>query len=248
MIINSYAFAPIGPSYDSLILALSPWGYWKLDENSMSAGGSAVDASGNARHGTYSPSPPTSVAGLFGSSPRAGTFNGANNDVGIPSYTLAASQKFSIVSFMQTSYASATAKHILSGDIAGSQRWQFRISSGKIQFITITPSVTTTAGGTTVSDNLPHMVAVVFDPTLAAGAGRVKIYVDGVVDTNVGANPNPSTSAITISAGSVAPGIGARNASTHQENWAGPLDNVALFDTDISAANIAALWAARNNT
>lgn len=228
------------PPFDSVVLARTPWGYWKMDETPITGGStSASDASGNARDGAYIGSPWSTAGGLFASSTGCPTFNGSTNYVTLPNFTLATNQKFSIVGFIKTNYAAATAKSILSADITGNRRWQLRIANGKVGFVTIMPSVTTTDSIATLSDNVAHMVAVVFDPTLAAGAGVVKIYVDGVLD-------NQSSTVITITAGTANPAIGSRSNQASQDNWTGNLDNMAFFDTALTAADITALWASRN--
>jgi hypothetical protein len=51
MILNPYRFAPVGPALPSAIMALSPLGYWKL--NDTTPGSTAVDSSGNGRNGSY---------------------------------------------------------------------------------------------------------------------------------------------------------------------------------------------------
>ncbi len=229
------------PSYDDVMAALSPWGYWKLDESPITGGTTeAVDASGNDRHGTYRTGTWTTGDGVFAGSASCPIFDGATNGVVLPEVTLGTLQKFSIVAFLSTT-SIASAKMILGGDQSAPHRlFQFRLGSGKLQFVTITPSLTQTQSTVDINDGEDHQVGVVIDPTLDASEGRVKLYIDGSLNTK-------STTAITISAGSVVPAIGLRNGyGLAQEPWDGPLDDVALILDALTADDFATLWATRN--
>lgn len=237
--------APTG--YDTVMTSKSPWGYWKLDETTITVGGVAADSSGNARSGTYMSADAVSVSGLFGGSSRAIKLPALAGRYGVslPSYLMATGEKLSIVSFIDVPAVDSTSRAIVSADEndGTSRQWQWRLRSGKLEFVTILPSVTTTASSSTLAVGTRHMVAVVFDPALPAASGVVKIYIDGVLDAQ-------STAAITISSGNAKPAIGNRTNATGGTQdcfQGGTLDNVALWrNVALTATDIADLWAARN--
>lgn len=231
--------SPAPSGWNATVAALpSLWGWWKLDETA-GAGVSAPDSSGNARNGVYRGSG-TQTTGLFSGSSASQATIGAR--IELPSYTTAATPKFTIGAIIRTT-AGAVAQQIFSADPqVGARVWQFRknTSTNAVEFITIQPSVTTTTGSIAINDGNPHFVCAVFDQTLSAGAGRVKIYVDGVLDV-------ASTTAITITGGlSRPPGIGSQSGSADAGVWSGALDDSFLCDTALSSTDIANLWAARN--
>lgn len=69
-------------AHSSAVLALNPAAYWRFGE---SAGTTATDASGNARHGTYGQGPTLGVAGLLtGDADTAVRFDGVDDDMSFP--------------------------------------------------------------------------------------------------------------------------------------------------------------------
>lgn len=225
--------------WNAAVAALpSLWGWWKLDEVA-GAGVSAPDSSGNARNGVYRGSG-TQTTGLFAGSSAAQATIGAR--VELPTYTTAATPQFSVGAFIRTT-TGAVAQQILSADPqVGARVWQFRknTSTNAIEFITIQPSVTTTTGTVAINDGNSHFVCVVFDQTLAAGSGRVKLYVDGTLDV-------ASSTAITITGGLARPpGIGSQSGTADAGVWSGALDEAFICDTALSSTDVANLWAARN--
>lgn len=251
MMLRRMLMASMGGSssgYDAVMMSLSPWGYWKLDETVIGVDVVAADSSGNGRDGSYTSPDTVSVGGLFSGSARAIKLPSLAGRYGVklPSYFMASGEKLSIVSFIDVPAVDTTVRAIVSADEndGTGRRWQWRLRSGKLEFLTITPSTTTTASASTLGVGTRHMVAVVFDPSVSAGSGVVKIYIDGLLDAQ-------STSAITIGAGNAKPAIGNRTNATGGAQdcfQGGTLDNVALFrNSALTAANIAALWAARNS-
>ncbi len=63
-------------AYSDLVISKSPLLYWQLDEGTPGTG-TAADASGNGRTGTYVASP-TSISGLMPGSTAAVDFNGSS--------------------------------------------------------------------------------------------------------------------------------------------------------------------------
>lgn len=233
-----------GGSFHDALLALSPWGYWKLDENPPSSGGVATDSSGNARHGTYSADTFTTAAGLFGSSPRCPVFVGTNTQaVNLPNF--GHSGKFSLLCFFASTATSLG--QIFTGDSGGGARtWQCRLDGGvggssKLDFVGITNagSAITVISPGGYNDGNPHMVACMYDASLGA-SGAYKLYADGVL---VGS----SASALTAGTGPVATRLGCRGSGSSDGWFSGNISNAALFTQAITAAQIADLWAKRND-
>lgn len=237
-----------GSGFDAKVLARAPWGYWKLDESPIAVNGVAVDASGNGRAGTYTSADTVSVSGIYAGSARAIKLPelAGRHGVKLPSFNPVAGEKLSIISFIDVPSVSFTAiKAIVSADEndGSGRRWQWRLRAGKLEFVTITPTTTVTTSAGTLVAGTKHMVAVVFDPSLPAASGVVKIYIDGVMDTQ-------STTAITIGTSRADPAIGNRSANSSGTNdcfIGGTIDNVAIWRSALTAADIAALWAARNS-
>lgn len=241
------AAASGGSDFDAKVLELEPWGYWKLDESPIVAGGVAVDASGNGRAGTYRSADTVSVSGLYAGSSRAIRLPAlaGQHGVGLPTFVPVAGEKLSIISFIDVPSADwSSVRAIVSADYndGSSRRWQWRLRAGKLEFVTIEPSVSIITSTATLVAGAQHMVAVVFDQSLPAASGVVKIYIDGVLDVQ-------STTAITSTANYARPAIGNRTSlSTALDCFTGgTIDNVALWRSALTAADIAALWAARNS-
>lgn len=217
------------------------WGWWKLDEVAAN-GVTAVDSSGNGRNGTYTASGTHGASGIFAGSAASQTTIGGR--INVPTYPVAATPVFTLIAAVQTTLTEAVA-HIMSADNgSGYRAWQFRKQSAtgnRIEFLTISPSVTTTTGATALNDGNPHLAVVVFDQTVSAADGRVKIYLDGSLD-------GQSTTAITITGSGSAPvAIGTRgNASTSQK-WDAAIDECIILDGALSASDVANLWAVRNS-
>lgn len=235
-----------GPSLDSTILALSPWGYWKLDENPIGAGVPATDSSGGGNHGTYSSASALSVPGLIGGSSRAMRFPNSfgQHGVPIPSFPYPSGEKLSIVSFIDVPAVDGVVRSIFGSDSSGGGRlWQWRLFNGRLEFVTILPTVVTVASATTLSLGSTHLACVVYDPALPVSGGRVKIYIDGTLDISGNVN-------VSIPSGPANCAIGNRANTAFQDADTfrnGTIDNVALFrGYALSAADVAAIWAARN--
>ena len=118
----------------------------------------------------------------------------------------------------------------------GNRLFQFVHKIGKVQFVTVTPSITTTTGVTKINDGSPHLAIVVFDQSLSAADGRVKIYVDGALDVK-------STTSITLTGSMLAElGIACRNGvDTTLGLFSGSVDEAFFCNGALSASDIATL-------
>lgn len=227
-------------TWDEHVAALPGlWGWWKLDEVA-SAGVVASDSSGNGRHGTYT-SAGTQAAGLFAGSSQCQASIGGRIDV--PDFTTTATMKFAVGALIKTTHAAGTEQQIFSADGGANRVFQFFMSTGTktLGATFISPAVSGITGLTPINDGNPHLAVLTWDETLPAADGRMKLYLDGVLDVK-------STSAVTLTPSMGANlSIGSRNGAANTGLWAGALDE-AFFCKDAapSAADIAALWAARN--
>lgn len=227
------ASPPPASGWNASVLALPGlWGWWKLDETAGAAV-SAVDSSGNGRHGTYTAAG-TQTSGLFaGSSVAQATLGGR---ITVPAFNIPATPQFTLGAFIRTT-AGATEQQVIGAD-GGRFQWRKNTSTGAMEFITIVPSVTTTTAATSIADGNPHLVMLVFDQTLAAGSGRVKLYRDGVLDGS-------SSTAITITSGAASStALGARSNANNNGLWTGAIDECFICTSALSSTDVANLWAA----
>ncbi|WP_353189098.1 LamG-like jellyroll fold domain-containing protein [Pseudomonas sp.] len=225
-----------GSSLSSTILGLTPWGYWRLDETGTLT--TAADSSGNARSGTYIGTGTTDVAGLFGGSVRAKTLNGSDA-VTCPTYTATAGSPFSALSVVR--FDSTSSMAFLSGDgVGGGNRmFQLRASGGRTQAALVNPASVVVESPLTYNDNNPHMAVLVYDQSLAAADGRLKLYMNG-------SEVARSTAAITNSETAAPLSIGQRGNTSATSRLNGSIDECAFFNYALSAAQVSALWAARD--
>jgi len=225
-----------GGSFSSAVLGLTPWGYWKLDETGTLT--TAADSSGNARNGAYIGTGTTDVAGLISGSVRAKTMNGSGA-VTCPTYTTTAGSPFSVLSVC--TFTSTAIMSLLCGDNAGSgdRLFQFRTSAGRIQALVLNPATVILTSPATHNDGNAQMAVLVYDESLAAADGRLKLYMNG-------SEVARSTTAITNSNTSAPLAIGQLGNADTRQRLTGSVDECAFFNYALSAAQISALWAARN--
>lgn len=231
---------PVGNAYVQAVLADSPWAYWRLNE-SPSNGNLALDSSGNGRNASFAGASGSAYESTPGLSPLSDTaimFKGSGFAVS-PKATLAVNQAFTIETMMMASSVVEN-ENILGGDNGASdRRWQWRItSSGRLQFLTIYPNIESVVSNYVVTDGLPHLIHLVFDPSLSAQDGICKIYVDGALDSQ-------SNIGLTIDPGTVTPVIAART-SVGNNPFTGTLDEVALYLSALSQERISAHFNAAN--
>lgn len=225
--------ATAGGALADAILALSPVGYWKLDEAS---GTQAADSSGNARHGTYQGTafPGYAPYGGFPAFP-----NRATAYISVPdadAFSLATTPGLTVFA-LAYSIASGSGKYITKkGDASGNYEYGFLTSNMK----PIT-SVWNRAGNAInarlasdalVTLNIWHGVAAtIAGDTGSAGSG-IDLYVNsGTVVTSTGTGAGG-----TSVNGSAALRIG--------EQWSGSLAHVAIFPGVLTATQIGDLMAA----
>lgn len=233
------AGGPPGGGWNAAVAALpNLWGWWKLDEVA-GVGVTAADSSGNGRSGTYK-GDATRTAGLFSGSTYAQS--SLANNIDVPNFTTQATPKFTVGCVIKTTDSGSGEQQFFSGDGgAGGRVFQFRNSSGVATFVTISPAVTITSGAISINDGYPHLAVMVFDQSLSAADGQVKIYVDGVLDVK-------STTSITITSSIVADlGIASRSGDSGAGLFSGSIDEAFFCSGPISSSDVAGLWSARNS-
>lgn len=220
-------------TYSSEVLADSPLLYWRLGESS---GTTAADASGNGRTGTYSGSPTLGVASLQASdSDTAVTFDGINDVV---SGAAPATTSAFTIEFLIKGNGSLTAGNMLAHrypSTSGQRIFYVAIgsggSSGKVEFSVRNNAATeASAFGATILGSTTRHIACTYDGTTS------RIYVNGTLDG--------SSTVVTGVLANVAPSleIAARTAAPVYTQ--ATFDEVALYNTALSGARIAAHVAA----
>lgn len=222
--------------YKDEVLADTPVGYWRLGEAS---GTVAVDASGNGHDGTISGSPTMGVETSLGDGDTAFTFEGSSQHVVLPDANDMASTTWTVEAIYKTT--GATTGTILSLCQDGTKpSMQLDISNSKLRgylYNTDDASVIAYSNDVLSIDTLYH-VAVVYN------GATIQLYVDGSSDTSANMTGTPLNTSLYAS-------IGAR---MQYGSYAGGfshstlIDEVAVYDTALSAERIAAHYAAIEET
>lgn len=219
-------------TYQSDCLALSPWLYWRLGEAS---GGTAADATGNGRVGTYGTSTPLGAAGLL--SGNSDTAMGPNDSlahyVRRTSVGLSAVANFSVVMWIKTSPpTSVPESNNCIYEITGSST-QLRVladtagtCSARIDADGFAAANWTGIAG--LLDDARHMVAFTF------ASGSCKMFIDGAQSGST-LTSSGNLNIATIKFG------GAITGGTAFPNFIG--DEFAIFTTTLSPTDIANLYA-----
>lgn len=219
-----------GGDYATVLLALSPTMYWKLDETS---GTTAADASGNGNTGTYNGTYSLQQASLIDDGTWAVSFtDGYIRRANIVAGTMTA------IAWIKTSQSGGVDNNAYNGpgiwwaDVSGAAADIIPMSivnAGKLGFFT--GNNDTLVSATAINDNVRHMIAVTRDST----TGAKQIYIDGSLD----ASATHST--------------GTKNANANMDigkntgdvrPYVGVIDEVAVFSSVLSGANISSLWSA----
>lgn len=226
-----------GLGLQATINSFSPWAYYPMDETG-STPTNATDASGNGRTGTYVGGTIPEAAAIFSGMARCREFS-TGDRVNFPDSTVTAGAPFSAIGFVKTT--NAALQSVIGGDTSGApgRLFQMRINSaGTSQFAIVLPSTVTLNGGT-LNDGAGHMFAIVYDESLAAADGLMKIYIDGAESAR-------TTTALTNSQTGQELAVGSRNNNGNQEPYIGDIGHCAFFRSALTAANITAIWNARN--
>ena len=246
-------------NYTTDILALNPWLYWKLDDT----GATAADTSGNGRTGTYTPGTGTITKNVVGAlttdTPNLAIDKTGDSCVYTTSTTTmnAPTQITEIVWFKTTSTQGGKLlgfemprTGVAAPGAGGTyDRHLYLDGAGKVWFGVYNNGYFTIASPGTYNDGSWHMAAS------SMGAGGMSLYLDG---TLVGSNANTTGESTTgwfrAGCGNLG-GWGAgwtganspTTATTPTQNrpFTGSLDEVSIWQSVLTAAQIRSLYIAK---
>jgi len=236
LIINPYSFRP---AYRDLILSDGAVGYWRLGEAS---GTTAEDETGSYP-GTYVGSPTLGVAGAISDGSTAVQFDGSTQRVTIPyNSALAPTGAITLELFANANWGSITGSPALISKTAAGG-WNFRVNDGVTGagFLGFIVNSSGYFGARVSLASLPagfsHIVGT-FD-------GRyLKLYINAVLVDTV---DRGSTGAISYTAANalIIAGEASSGADWEGSGFPGSLDEVAIYPTALSAAQVLAHYNAR---
>ena len=238
-----------GATYDSAVLALSPYAYYRLDETS---GTTATDASGHGHNGTYEGTPGTHYA-LGQASIVPGTAYTAKFFVANPGAPKVAlpSVPFGLINgswagdFTVTLWARPDSSAV--SQAAG------MIEVNDYYFGQLSPSITAStsayfgaypianwfSSSSTFADGNAHMLSLVVRHSTTSTKCDLFLYIDGALDTSAGSttcaggNTTYSTNAGVAGRVSYASGAG---------GYFGQVGGVAIFSGALTASQIQSLY------
>lgn len=213
-----------GSAYADAVLALSPLAYWRLDE---AEGPTAVDISGNGHDGTYE----NIAAGSFdqggplvGQASASVDFDGVDDGVNCGTGPDPGTAAFTLTAWIKSSSFSEFATII--GKRGGSSTWQFhwRFRSGVLNILHNDGSL---GGNTVLPTDTWVFAALVYDGT------NVTHYLNGQADGSevVAFDSHPT----------IDTRIGIQGEGNNP--WAGQISEAAMYDSALSAGQIANLYA-----
>jgi hypothetical protein len=203
--------------------------YWKLDAG---LGYQVYDFSGNGNNGTLSSSGTawqTSVGTTFGfENPASVVFDGATGTATIPAATLPKNNAAQTISFwMNPTTMGGTQNMVALDNLTAGGGLQLGIRSGTIYVWAYGGA--TLIQGPAVTTGAWHHVVYTYD-----GAGNQALTIDGVRTTATATNPTTTPSYAYL--GTYSP---------NNELYGGALDEVRVYNTVLTTAQIAQLYAGR---
>lgn len=221
-------------SYASEVLADSPFGYWHLDETS---GTTATDSSGNGNHGTYTGTLALGAESLIGGTGASVTLGGGYVQLGTYNFNGTAGSLEAWV--RPNAYGLQFVVGAESGGSPPSQAFHLRLDStggtdGDPVATVRTSAFEGVGAGLVTPLNCPplHLVGV-FE------SSQLKVYTDGVLRGTL------NTAGSSISCSGIPFRIGSNPSWASQELY-GEIDEVAIYQTALSAARVWAHYAAAN--
>lgn len=240
------AAAPIATAWEEEIRTDAPTGWWRMGDDTPTYDVCA-DSSGNGYHGTYKGLPAAANAGLIvGVDNGAVDFDGANDRVTLNPAVIPAAGPLSIEAWIQTSTI-ATGDQPIAGifDTAGNSIMNLVVASsagatdGFPRFNVYETSGGVTAEGvTSIADGNIHHLVGTWDGT----DRKARLYIDGalVATTSATATLNLYQAGAPLTA-SIGRWGGDRTTWTYFD---GIIDEVAIYDTALSAARVLAHYEA----
>jgi hypothetical protein len=225
-------------SYEQLVLSNAHLRlYYKLDETSGTVMG---DSGPLGVNGVYNSAPTLGQPPLADGKSAVFSAAGAQYGSSAPGSGIVGTGEMTVLMWIKTNQAPGGVAQFINADDNNFRYFQFRMTNlGKVQLINFShpnaPPAFTLTGTVTVNDNTKHMIAGTLDT-----AGTQTIYVDGVQDVQaLNALPTLSTRMSNLQiAGRLAGGPPLQN------DFSGTVDEVSIYNFNLSAAEIAALYAA----
>lgn len=225
-------------SYSSEVLADAPLGYWRMSETS---GTVMSDSSGNARHGSYVNAPVLGATSLLVSDPTnpAVEFVASSSDycVVTDDNSLDGLTAFTVEAIIKPTTVSGFPMIAARDDSTGGRSFQFRLngSTGKLEFLRIPGTTVTAASSSSIAAGNTYHVAAVYNGT------DIRLYINGVLDGT------PAACTGSIGTATTDLRIAARRSNSNgvtTDYFNGVLDEVAVYNTALSATRLAAHYAA----
>ncbi len=248
-------------NYTNDILALNPWLYWKLDETGATT--TAADTSGNGRTGTYNPDVTAYTRGIAGAlttdTPNLGvTLNGTTACINTTSTTTmnAPTQITEIAWFKTTTtvggkilgFEMPRTGVAMPGSGGTYDRHLYMDGAGKVWFGVYNNGYFTISSPTALNDGAWHMAAS------SMGAGGMSLYIDGtLVGTNANTVGESTQGWFRAGCGNLGgwggSWTGANNPTTNtnptqNRQFAGSLDEISIWQSVLTAAQIRSLYIA----
>jgi hypothetical protein len=228
-----------GANYSSVILSDTPIGYWRLGESSTTPIAADSSPSATPNNGFYTRGVTSGVAGaIVGDPDTAASFDGMSAFVVIPNTTNGTfdlRNSFTLEAWVINNGQSGVgqAGRIFSNRAVGGYGLGILHvgSPDRVRFTTFGVMDYDSSLTVVPEDGNWHYVALVFDSSNTAN-----FYLDGqLTDSITGPNPaNSSPADLDIG----------RNPGTTQEYFSGSIDEAAVYNYELTAAQIAAHYAA----
>lgn len=221
----------IAGAYEEVVRADAPIGWWRLGDDTPTSD-LCADASGNGRDGEFRGFPVKVDSVVDGTTDGAVDFDGLNDRVILDPSSGPTSYVYSAEAWFSTTAVPGGA-----GSIIWVQGPSLTGGYGIDAFLGVTPAGTLTAGPTSVdvvNDGTTHHGVITSD------GSTNRLYLDGVlVDTSISAAFSAPDYARIGSPPVILPGSRTR--------FEGVIDEVAIYDYDLSADQVAAHYAAGAN-
>ena len=237
------ALSPLAPATHASLVA-----HWKLDEGT---GSNIADSSTGNHPGTTSGAPvwltsdpdlPTVASGTSA----ALTFDGTDDWIDFAGYKgVTGTTARTAAAWVRTADTTVAQDRAIVawGNNTSTNKWVFRLQSqnGTQGTVRVEVSGGYVVGNTVITDGLWHHVAVVWEDDGTPDITDAKLYVDGILDADLGSGTN-EPSATNANAVDTAAGIDVRIGYDHSDRyWKGDLDEIRIYDEALDANAIADL-------
>ncbi len=229
-------------AYEETVRADSPVAWWRLGDDPATSS-ICSDSSGNGHDGEYRGSPASVDSIVAGSSGGAVDFDGVRGRVVLDPTAWPSTGPLTVEAWISTATVPSSTGAVITGifndfEIAGALLY-IENGSGRPYFSVVPSSGGTklASDATAVTDGAVHHLVGTWD----SADNKVRIYVDGVLGSTVSA----AAPSMTFTTGMALPRIASPPwlGGTY-ERFDGIIDEVALYDTALTAAQVAAHYAA----